>query len=111
MALALSLISGPTFDQRTKRYVFGVALTGSYPGSDGETVNLSSYVSGDVNGLPESAWFERAAGYAIEYTKGTTIANGKATAYSAPGTVLTAAAYPAALLGAADIRLVVILPS
>lgn len=107
MAATLALISGPTFSGKEKKYVFGVTLTGSYPGTNGDVLDFSPHVSGNVNALPVSVVAEGSAGYPAQYVPGATIKLGKLKFYSAPATELTTAAYPAGLLGATTLKLTV----
>ena len=109
MALTLSLISGPSFSGKEKRYVFGAVLTDNYPGSGGDTVDFTPWISGNVAELPISVLVEGAAGYPAAYTEGSDLSDGQLTFYKAVGTELDTAAYQAALLAAADLRLTVVL--
>ncbi len=109
MAVTLTLLHGPEVGQLTRKFIFGIVLEDAYP-EDGETLDLSSFVSGAVGVLPTSVRTERFAGYETAYIPGTSIANGKLMLFSAPETEFTAGAYTAALLALTDARIVVELP-
>ena len=110
MPATLTLIMGPEFAQRTKRFVFNVAFSGSYT-AGGDTVDFSPFVSGNASDLPLSVCEERLGGYAASYVPGATIAAGKLKLFTTAATELSAGAYPAGLTGLTDARLVVVLPA
>ena len=109
MAATLTLLHGPEVGQLTRKFIFKVVLTSNYP-TGGETLDLSSFVSGAVGVLPTSVRTERFGGYVPSYIPGASISAGKLKQFSAPGTELAAGAYPAALLALTDARVIVELP-
>ena len=109
MAATLTLLHGPEVGSLTRKFIFKVVLTGSYP-TGGETLDFAPYVSGDIGALPISVVPQRFGGYVPSYIPGASISAGKLMQFSAPGTQLAAGAYPAALTGLTDARIVVELP-
>lgn len=105
MALASSFkIVEPS--RRRKRIRVNIVATGNYV-TGGDTLDLTATTNPNFlnaagfASLPtDNEIVYLPGGYSAEFVPGTTLANGKIKVYSAAGTELAAAAYPAVLLGA-----------
>ena len=107
MALSAALVYK---DPGTKKMVWCFKLTasGSYP-TGGDTIDLSGLIPVGNTKLPDSVAFEGTAGYGADYVPGASIAAGKVKFYSAAGTEHTAATYNAAISGAANLKMTVVI--
>lgn len=102
MALALVTLR-KDLSRRNKHLIISATPSGSYA-TGGDTVDLTKltnpkFISNGLAGAVPKAVeiINTPGGYSAEFIIGTTLANSKLKIYSAPGTELSAAAYPAAL--------------